>query len=141
MNLPEIYYLYTLLTATAVLLAVAIIAISRFGRQCRRLEQFWNSPTGAAIADTSRPQDRQQLLINLRLERQLGQLQAKIDSLGADSPSSAGNAKRQLPIDNAIRMAKNGASVDELTRSCGLNVGEARLMIRLHGKSASARHH
>jgi hypothetical protein len=31
-------------------------------------------------------------------------------------------------------MARHGASIDDLIRSCGLNIGEAQLMRKLHGK-------
>jgi len=31
-----------------------------------------------------------------------------------------------------------GASVDELVRNCGLNIGEAKLMQKLHGKTRVA---
>ena len=43
-----------------------------------------------------------------------------------------------LPIENAVRMARHGASIDELVRNCGLNIGEARLMQKLHSKAAAA---
>jgi len=32
-------------------------------------------------------------------------------------------------------MARLGASVEELAKSCGLNIGEAHLMQKLHGQS------
>jgi hypothetical protein len=37
-----------------------------------------------------------------------------------------------------MRMAKLGASIDDLTRNCGLNIGEAQLMQKLHGKARAA---
>lgn len=40
---------------------------------------------------------------------------------------------RTSAMDHAARLARGGASVDELTRNCGLNIGEASLMRRLHG--------
>ena len=55
----------------------------------------------------------------------------------ADETQTA-SAPIQLPIDNAIRMAKQGASVADLTRSCGLNLGEAELMKKLHGRNRRA---
>ncbi|MEX2257874.1 MAG: DUF2802 domain-containing protein [Woeseia sp.] len=38
----------------------------------------------------------------------------------------------ETPYENAVRMAKSGARVDELTTSCGLKKGEAELLLRLH---------
>jgi len=137
MNLYDSISIYLLLFANAVLLSAASIAIVRFRKQCERLESFWNSPTGAAIADQKSDQDRMQFLSTMRLERRLAQLQGKVDSLvTAPEKSAPPPATRQLPIENAIRMAKGGASVDELTRTCGLNIGEARLLQKMHGAAA-----
>ena len=138
MTIPDIYYLYALLAATALALAAAVLAIAGFSRRCRRLEQFWSSPTGAALADRSSEQERRQLLVGLRLERRITDLEKKIDRLATPDRKTAVQSSRDLPIDNAIRMARRGASVDDLTRSCGLNIGEARLMQRLHGKRIAA---
>jgi len=44
----------------------------------------------------------------------------------------------RLPIENAVRMAKHGASIEDLMRSCGLNIGEAQLMRKLHGQTRAA---
>jgi len=35
---------------------------------------------------------------------------------------------------HAIRLAQGGASAEELTRDCGLNRGEAELLVSLHGR-------
>ena len=51
MNINDSYVIYLLLASNALLVTAASIAVIRFGQQFRRLEQFWNSPTGAAIAD------------------------------------------------------------------------------------------
>lgn len=40
--------------------------------------------------------------------------------------------KNELPVEYAVRMARSGASVDDLVRGCGLNIGEAQLLLRLH---------
>lgn len=39
----------------------------------------------------------------------------------------------------AIRLARQGASVEDLARDCGLNRGEAELLISLHGRSGKDR--
>jgi len=38
----------------------------------------------------------------------------------------------------AIRLARSGASREELMQSCGLSQGEAELVQRLHGAGSSA---
>lgn len=138
MNIDESITIYLLLISNAALLSAAAIAIVRFRKQCERLERFWNSPTGAAIADQPSDLDRALALNTLRLERRLVQLQDKVDSL-AISPEKSEPSPPQphhLPIDNAIRMAKGGASVEDLSRTCGLNIGEARLLKTMHGAAA-----
>ena len=137
MNIDNSISIYLLLCANAVLLSAAAIAIVRFQKQCERLERFWNSPTGAALADQKSDQVRMQMLSTLRLERRLAQLQGKVDSLVTTPEQNVPPpVTQQLPIENAIRMAKGGASVDELTRACGLNIGEARLLHKMHGAAA-----
>ena len=140
MNIPDDQFLQLLLLANAILLTAAAIAVGRFCWRFERMTRFWRSPTGAAIADKAGQHERQQMLVNLRLERQLSGLQEKIDGL-ADVKPNANPSMQQLPIDNAIRMARNGASVEELTRTCGLNIGEARLMQKLHRESAQVNAH
>lgn len=43
--------------------------------------------------------------------------------------------KNELPVEYAVRMARSGASVDDLVRGCGLNIGEAQLILRLHAST------
>lgn len=138
MNILEGYVIYLLLGSNAILAAAAGIAVVRFRRQCLRLEHFWNSPTGAALAEQATEQERQQLLVNMRLDRRLSDLQKKLQTLTVTERSNSAPSPRQLPIDNALRMAKSGASVEELTRNCGLNIGEAELMQKMHGKALSS---
>ena len=140
MNIPDDQFLQLLLLANAILLTVASIAVGRFCLRFERMTRFWHSPTGAAIADKAAQHERQHILVNLRLENQLSGLQEKIDAL-ADVKPGVNSAPHQLPIDNAIRMAKNGASIEELTRTCGLNIGEARLMQKLHREVAQVNAH
>lgn len=138
MNISESHLLTLLLLANGLLLAIAAIAIARFCREFGRMRRFWSSPTGAAISDSAEQQERQQLLVNLRLERRLNHMQQKIEALGTAAPQASAESQRLLPIDNAIRMAKSGASVEDLTKSCGLNIGEATLMRTMHSPPPSA---
>ena len=134
----ESYYLLVLLVANALLLAIACTVLSRFDRRCRRIEEFWDSPTGTALADDGEEEALQQTLATRRLEQRLGELQRTVKLMEIKAPKQEPNVERSLPIENAMRMARNGASIDELTRTCGLNIGEARLMQKLHGRTQLA---
>lgn len=137
MTIDDSMTIHLLLIANAALLAAAIIAIVRFQRQAERLERFWNSPTGAAIADQETDLDRALAVSTLRIERRLALLQSTVEGIAEAPPKSVPSPPpQQLPIENAIRMAKGGASVEDLSRSCGLNIGEARLLKSLHGAAA-----
>ena len=127
-----------LLIANAALLAAAVIAIVRFRNQARRFEKFWDSPTGVSLADTQSLIAGAAQSPDASLEKRVAELQSIVRTLasGEQSPREAGDSKR--PIENAVRMAQHGASVDELVRNCGLNIGEAQLMRKLHGKTAVA---
>lgn len=132
------YYLFILLAANALLLAIASVALSRFERRCKRIEEFWDSPTGTALADDGDEDVREQMLATRRLEQRLGELQRAVKVMEIKAPSQPTSVERSMPIENAVRMARQGASVEELTRNCGLNIGEARLMQKLHGKAQLA---
>lgn len=138
MNILGSNALYLLYASNVMLAAVVGIAVVRFWQLCIRLERFSNNPTGSNWAEKTSEQQRQQLLVNLRLERQLVDLQKKLQTLGTSKRSSNTTTERHLPIDNAVRMAKSGASVEQLTRNCGLNIGEAQLMQKLHRRAPSS---
>lgn len=137
-------FILLLLAANAMLLGLTCHALVRFERRCKRIEDFWESPTGNALSDTDDAELREQMQATKRLERRVGELQrtVKVIELNKREPEPARPAspavERNLPIENAIRMARLGASVEELTRSCGLNIGEARLMQKLHRQSTHA---
>jgi hypothetical protein len=131
-------FLYLLLASNAALLASATIAILRFERRWRRFDSFWDSPTGAALGDASDAEVREQMKATRRLEQRLGELQRTVKLLDMKAPQESPKVEHNLPIENAVRMARLGASVEELTRNCGLNVGEAQLMKKLHGRVSVA---
>lgn len=138
------YYATMLMIANGLLLCIACYAIVRFERRCRQIEEFWASPTGTAVAEANNEQSSEQMRMTQRLEQRVGELQrtVKVIELNRDGPpvpkSEPEPVERSLPIENAQRMAKLGASIEDLTRSCGLNIGEARLMQKLHGKANRA---
>lgn len=129
---------FLLLASNAVLLGVACFSIVRFQQRFSRMEAFWASPTGTALAEDSSTENQEHLRIAQRLEKRVGELQRTVKVIGIKSPQSLPAEDRALPIENAVRMAKLGASIEDLTKNCGLNVGEARLMQRLHGQVPGA---
>lgn len=134
----DYFFLDLLLVCNVWLLAVAVVAIIRFDRRWQRIESFWDSPTGVALDDASDCELREQMKATRRLEQRLGELQRSIKRIDIKAPEHVPPVDRDLPIENAVRMARLGASVDDLTRNCGLNVGEARLMRKLHGRAPVA---
>ena len=135
MNISDTTALYMLLVANAVLLAAASIAVLRVRRQMRRFEQFWNSPTGALLANREPLDTQPRPQANRHLERRVTELQSVVKTLAKREQPVVKPVDGSLPIENAVRMARHGASVDELVRSCGLNIGEARLMQKLHNRA------
>lgn len=141
-----------LLMANALMLGIALLVIIRFRRESRAQLDFWQSPIAAALmverdaqapADASNDPERfaQSLM---RLEHQMLLLRKdfmrNVVKDAANEPDRSPAVQpivqqsTSLPIENAVRMARHGASVEELAERCGLNVGEARLMQKLHGK-------
>lgn len=141
MNISEFDFLYLLLGANALLLGLAAIVLGRLCSRWHRLERFWDSPTAAAIADDAARQGSEIVLATERLEQRIEALSASIDAAAATGTKAAPASGRCLPLDSAQHMARNGASVEELTRTCGLNVGEAKLLLKLHGGSATTPTH
>ena len=129
---------YLVLVANAVLLGIASISIIRFELRCLRIEQFWTSPTGTALIDDKEERAQEYLRATRRFEECMDELRETVRVLSTKTPRSPAASKRSLPIENAVRMARLGASVDDLGRSCGLNIGEAQLMHKLHGKPSPA---
>jgi len=133
------YYLPDLLLASnAMLLAIASFAVHRSERRWSRVQESWKSPVDAALPESGDNGINKHMEATERLEQQLGELRRTIKVMDMKAPEQRPSVERILPIENAIRMARLGASIDDLTRNCGLNTGEARLMKKLHGNSRTA---
>jgi len=130
MMIDTSYSLYALLFANSTLLAAAALAVLRFQRMSRESRAFWESPTGAAIQTENPPQTDQGKL----LAHEIAVLQKTVAKLCQRQQPYVETPPSQVPLEHAVRMARHGASVEDLTRSCGLNIGEARLMQTLHGR-------
>ncbi len=138
--LDQELYIYALLAANTLVLTGGLLMILRLRRLCRLHEKSLQCPPAIALADPDPRVDdsaQKQLLALMRMEKQLLTLRAEMAAHASVRGEVAANA-RVLPLDNAVRMAKKGASIDELTRSCGLNIGEAQLIRKMHGSAAIA---
>lgn len=133
----EAHYVYLLLGSNAIMLALACLSFARFENRCKEIEKFWASPTGTALDDDKTDETSEQLQTLQRLDKRVGELLRALKLVEINkSKTQTPPVERQLPIENAVRMARLGASIDDLTKNCGLNFGEAQLMQKLHGQAA-----
>jgi hypothetical protein len=127
--------LYLLVIANAALIVAAAFAVMRVERALRDTRKFWTSPTGAAMqADRDTPPGPD----NRHLVQKIAALQLAIEDLGRRERPAAQERVVDISLQHAVRMAKRGATVEELSRDCGLNVGEAKLLRRLHVRQSGA---
>lgn len=126
---------FLLFVATTLLLGLAALSLCRFERRCRELQEFWNSPTGSALSehdDDMTSVTEKMLALQVGIE-DLRQLIAAAAETPREQPVEKG---RVVPFENAVRMVKHGATTEDLTKTCGLNMGEAHLLQRLHATKA-----
>ena len=135
MEITDTFVTNMLLIANAALLAAAVIAITRFRKQARRFEKFWDSPAGVSLADAQALEAKPEPRTDPELEKRITELQGVVRSMATKDRLERKDNENRMPIENAVRMAKHGASIEELVRSCGLNIGEAQLMRKLHGQA------
>lgn len=133
----DLYYLSTfaLPVANVCLLAAAVIAILRVQRVIRGKQIYAKLAAGNAIEAEIAAITEHCELVSIRL----GEMQDEIEKLNDLERLLVEPVSRELPMEHAARLAKDGASIDELTRNCGLNIGEARLVRRLHGRPVGSR--
>ncbi len=125
MSIETSYSMYALLACNAALAGAAAIAILRLQRMVKMQKAFWDSPT-ASMMSVPAQSDGLMHAMNARFE----QLQADMGKLRVEEKPAARSGA--LLLENAVRMAKLGASLDDLVRTCGLSNTEARLLLRVH---------
>ncbi|HVY83173.1 MAG TPA: DUF2802 domain-containing protein [Steroidobacteraceae bacterium] len=136
--MPQVPYIsleVALTVGRAVFLVVgfvlAAVALTRWRRVAERNAEHFAEQSTALLAQLA------------KMEESLAQAHRKLDALGEQSdgesrrvvPGSAAAPSYQI----AIRMARSGATRDELMASCGLTRQEAELVLRLHAPARSAR--
>jgi hypothetical protein len=135
MNIDDAYLTNALLVSTIALLAAATVAIMRFQRLLRQWESH---VAGTSVTPPQPPADAAEPLAD-----RIGALEKIAEAL-AQKEEILRQTRREVPLEHAVRMAKSGAGVNELTRSCGIKRGEAELLLKLHANrepGAAARPH
>ncbi len=122
--MSELLQADALLAANALLLGAAAIELLRVKRIVRRCRDA--RPAAAAV-----PEDTGRLLDSL--DERLAALGRAVDELARRERAPERRPPPAAPVRvDAVRLAKNGATPEELARACGLNRGEAELLVRLH---------
>ena len=136
MDIFATYQLEILLTCNALVLISVSMAVLRVQRMIRKRDEFWSSLTGAHLIDEA----AQDNALCGFLDHRLALLHRRIDALAATpkapetKPAAEPVAKvPAMPFEYAVRMARQGAGVDDLVQACGLNRAEATLIHRVHG--------
>ena len=92
-------------------------------------------------ADLATALDRLQAL-SVAQATQAGQLAARLEALeqriDTRAQLSAASAGAPRGYELALRLARNGATLDEIAESSGVTRQEAQLLVRLHGPKRSA---
>ena len=127
--------LYALILSNAVLVFGAAMALIRFERLLRRERLVSENPIDTSVQAHS---NSEAVLVG-RLERRLVTIHEKVDRLTRQKVSTVATQGADLPYEYAARMAKQGASIYDLTRACGLNKAQAQLIWRLHARHRKAR--
>lgn len=133
MTIDTTYTMYGLLISNALLLAAATIAVLRLQRMRDQYDAFWSSPTGKQLSERNEENG-----ISHQVEERIQSLQETVNDLVRTGAATQIQLRENLPIENAVRMAKHGASIDDLTRNCGLSASEAKLLMRVHSGTESS---
>jgi len=143
MIMDESLFPLGLVAANALLLAAAAFALSAARREIARLRKSAESPAAFGLPaepyddlELRRMFDRRCTMLEQRLERLVA---GRVASPQTRELPAAAPRKNESPVDYAMRMAAGGASLDDLVRGCGLNRGEAQLLLRLNASRREPR--
>ena len=122
MNDHQIYAAVAVLLVLAMALWLSLRALRRADQLERRLGQLETGLAAAreGLAEAERRQSEAESRL-AGIEEQQDQLRLLHEGSGS--------------YGQAIRLAQQGASAEELATDCGLNRGEAELLVSLHGPS------
>lgn len=136
MNIFITYQLETLMVCNALALIAVSLSVLRLQRMNRKQNEFWSSLTGAHLLDSA---SQDNALCGF-LDHRLALLHRRLDELTEARPQTEATPKQEpvakvpaMPFEYAVRMARQGAGVEDLVQACGLNRAEATLIHRVHG--------
>ena len=136
MNIFVTYQLETLMVCNALALIAVSMSVLRLQRLNRKQNEFWSSLTGAHLLDSA----TQDNALCGFLDHRLALLHRRLDELSQARPQPDAKPKQEpatkvpaMPFEYAVRMARQGAGVEDLVQACGLNRAEATLIHRVHG--------
>ncbi len=130
--MSELISANALLAANLLLLGAAAIELLRVRRIIARHRR--PAPEAAAGAPTRTAADDARLLG--ALDERIRELRQVAGELARPEQPPAPAERPDTAFDDAVRLARRGAPAAELSRSCGLNRGEAELMQRLYASQA-----
>ncbi len=129
--MSELISANALLAANLLLLGVTAIELLRVRRIVARYRR--PAPETAGTPATT-AEDVARLLG--ALEERIAELRQLAGELARSGQAPALAERHDSAFDDAVRLARRGAQAAELSRSCGLNRGEAELMQRLYASRA-----
>lgn len=130
--MSELISANALLVANLLLLGAAAIELLRVRRIVARQRRAVPESTPVQAARTAA--DDADFLG--ALDERILALRRVADELLRVEPPLRSAARQDAAYDDAVRLARRGAQAAELTRSCGLNRGEAELIQRLYAVRA-----
>ena len=125
--------LYLLILANAAIVVAATFAVLRVEKLLSTSKSFWSSPVGANLSGTFSTEGELDHLVE-----EVQALRKSVDELSVERAPPQRGQLADMSFGRAVRMAKQGSSVDDLTESFGLSLGEAQLLQRIHGPAAAA---
>lgn len=127
--------------ALAVLLVIIIVLMIAM-RAHRRLDTFEQRNAALATALEELRADLASVAQNMvELAGREAARDRRIQALGEQQETLRLHEDTPARSDEAIRLARGGASVEEIVQTCGLNRGEAELVVALHGRPAHQQAH
>ena len=109
---------------------LAAVAFTRWRRAAERTSELFVQQTAAVLESIAALQTRIETL-----QTSQNELAEKVSGLATTGPTLSSAPSYQV----AIRMARTGASREDLISSCGITRQEAELLQRLHAPAARTR--
>jgi hypothetical protein len=139
MQLINNYAIYALVIVNTFLLFRATVMLRETQSLILQDKRKENpSPVKAVVSEgvSIRNQAKSYAAMSQLLDSRLNKMQLQIQEvLNKKTTTVATPRPAQMPIEHAMRLARHGASAADLSRTCGLNKEEAKLMHRLHASS------